>query len=117
MEELNVIMGKDSSASETAGKDDARVVTPPATKKQVKRPQSTKARKGSHPAKNTPPAGENGSARAIVIYGVPCQRPMGEVIQHVGVRGIMGARWLLGGNRRVGKATSSVVVFSIGYWQ
>ncbi|KAF8417689.1 hypothetical protein EV426DRAFT_681950 [Tirmania nivea] len=29
----------------------------------------------------------------------------------IGVRGIMGARWLLGGNRRFGKATSSIVVF------
>jgi len=116
IEELDVIMGEDSSASETEMKDDARVATTPATKKQVERRQSTKARKGSHPAKNTPPAGDNGSARAIVIHGVPCQRPMAEIIQDVGVRGIMGARWLLGGNRRVGKA-SSVVIFSTGRWQ
>jgi len=106
-----VIMGEDSSPSDVEVKDDARVATPPVTKKQVERRQSTKARKRSHPDKNTPPVGDNGSARAIVIHGVPCQRSMAEVIQDVGVRGIMGARWLLGGNRRVGKATSSVVVF------
>jgi len=109
-EELDVIMGEDSSASETEMKDNARVATPPATKKQVERRHSTKAGKKSQPGKHTPPV-DNGSARAIVIHGVPCQRPMAEIIQDTGVRGIMGARWLLGGNRRVGKATSSVVVF------
>ena len=36
---------------------------------------------------------------------------MADIIQDVTVRGIVGARWLLGGNRRIGKATSSVVVF------
>jgi len=36
---------------------------------------------------------------------------MADTIQDVGVKGIMGARWLLGGMRRLGKATSSVVVF------
>ncbi|KAF8418445.1 hypothetical protein EV426DRAFT_720646 [Tirmania nivea] len=36
---------------------------------------------------------------------------MADIIQDVGVRGIWGARWLLRGNRRFGKATSSVVVF------
>jgi len=36
---------------------------------------------------------------------------MAEIIQDTEMRGIMGAHWLLGGNRRVGKATSSVVVF------
>jgi len=36
---------------------------------------------------------------------------MADIIQDVGVRGIMGARWLLGGMRRLGKATGSVVVF------
>jgi len=55
---------------------------------------------------------ENGPlVKAMVIHGVPCQRPMADTIQEVGVNGIMGARWLLGGMRRLGKATSSVVVF------
>jgi len=36
---------------------------------------------------------------------------MADTIQDVGVKGVMGARWLLGGMRRLGKATSSVVVF------
>jgi len=47
----------------------------------------------------------------MVIHGVPCQRFMADTIQGVGVKGIMGARWLLGGMRRLGKFTSSVVVF------
>jgi len=36
---------------------------------------------------------------------------MADTIQDVGVKGIMGPRWLLGGMRRLGKATSCVVVF------
>jgi len=36
---------------------------------------------------------------------------MADTIQDVGVKGIMGARWLLGGMQRLGKATSSIVVF------
>ena len=113
VEELDVIMGEDSSPSEVEVKDDAPVIAPPVTKKQVERRQSTKAGKKSHPAKNTPPVGDNGSARAIVIHGVPCQSSMAELIQDVGVRGIMGAlgSWGVDPNRRVGKATSSVVVF------
>ena len=109
-EKLDVIMGEDSSSSDAEAKDDALVMTPPITKKQVEQRHSTKAGKKSQPAKNIPPV-DNGSARAIVIHGVPCQRPMADIIQDTGMRGIMGARWLLGGNRRVGKATSSVVVF------
>jgi len=72
VKELDVIMGEDSSPSEVEVKDDARVATSLVTKKQLERRQSTKARKGSHPAKNTPPAGDSRSARAIVIHGVPC---------------------------------------------
>ena len=37
---------------------------------------------------------------------------MADIIQDVRVRvGFMGARWLLGGKRRAGKVTSSVVYF------
>jgi len=36
---------------------------------------------------------------------------MADAIQNVVVEGIMGASWLLGGIRRLGKATSSMVVF------
>jgi len=36
---------------------------------------------------------------------------MADTIQDVGVKRIMGARWLLGGMRRLGKATSSLEVF------
>ncbi|KAF8424371.1 hypothetical protein EV426DRAFT_716989 [Tirmania nivea] len=60
-------------------------------------------------APKTPP--HDKLAKAAVIHEVPCQRPIADIIQDMGVRGIMGARWLLGGNRRLGKATSSVVVF------
>ena len=54
------------------------------------------------------------NTRAFVVHGIPCQRPMADTIQDVrktGVRGIVGARWLLGGQRRAGKTTSSVVIF------
>jgi len=92
-EDLDVVMGEDSSPSEADVKDDAPVMAPPITKKQVERCHSTKAGNNSHPGKNTPPVGDNGSARAIVIHGVPCQRPIAEIIQDTGVRGVMGARW------------------------
>jgi len=36
---------------------------------------------------------------------------MADMIQYVGVKGIMRARWLLGGMQRLGKSTSSIVVF------
>jgi len=49
--------------------------------------------------------------KAIVIHEVPCQRSMADTIQDVGVKRIIGARWLLGCMQRLGKATSSVVVF------
>ncbi|KAF8415348.1 hypothetical protein EV426DRAFT_722150 [Tirmania nivea] len=61
------------------------------------------------PPQKTPP--HDKLVKAVVIHGVPCQRPIADIIQDMGVRGIMGARWLFGGNWRLGKATSSVVVF------
>jgi len=36
---------------------------------------------------------------------------MADTIHDVALKGIMGALWLLGGMRRLGKATSSIVVF------
>jgi len=53
----------------------------------------------------------------MVIHGVPCHRPVAKITEEVGEGlrgrkiGIMGARWLVGGRGRLGKATSSVVVF------
>jgi len=53
----------------------------------------------------------------MVIHGVPCHKPIAEITEEVeeGLRGgkigIMGARWLVEGRRRLEKATSSVVVF------
>ncbi|KAF8418443.1 hypothetical protein EV426DRAFT_577613 [Tirmania nivea] len=92
--------------------DEAPVVAPPTTKKQAAPRPAAKAGK-SRPAKippqKTPP--HDKLVKAVVIHGVPCQRPIADIIQDIGVRGIMGARWLLGGNRRLGKATRSVVVF------
>ncbi|KAF8417716.1 hypothetical protein EV426DRAFT_721062 [Tirmania nivea] len=106
-------MYEDLSAYED--EDEAPVaVAPPITKKQAAPRLAAKAGKKSRPAKtppqNTPPS-DISWEKAIVIHGVPCQRPMADIIQDVGVRGILGARWLLRGNRRFGKATSSVVVF------
>jgi len=52
--------------------------------------------------------------RAFVVHRIPCQRPMADTIQDMkktGMRGIMGALWLVGGQRRAGKTTSSVVIF------
>ncbi|KAF8428727.1 hypothetical protein EV426DRAFT_711405 [Tirmania nivea] len=92
--------------------DEAPVVAPPTTKKQaVPRPaaKAGKSRPAKIPSQKTPPNVK--LVKAVVIHGVPCQRPIADIIQDMGVRGIMGARWLLGGNRRLGKATSSVVVF------
>ncbi|KAF8428404.1 hypothetical protein BGX38DRAFT_425686 [Terfezia claveryi] len=107
-------MYEDLSGYEGEDKDEAPVVAPPTTKKQaVPRPAAKagkKSRQVKIPPQNTPPS-NNSSAKAIVIHGVPCQRSMADIIQDMGVRGILGARWLLGGNRRLGKATSSVVVF------
>jgi len=96
--------------------DEALVAAPPATKKQAAPRSAAKpAGKRSQPAKTPPRSAshnDNGPlVKAMVIHGVPCQRPMADTIQDVGVKGILGARWLLGGMRRLGKATSSVVVF------
>ncbi|KAF8415347.1 hypothetical protein EV426DRAFT_665610 [Tirmania nivea] len=101
-------------------KDEAPV-TPPVTKKQpVVRQTGPKAAK-SPAAKHKKPAKpvkvkdiEYVDTRAFVVHGIPCHRPMADTIQDVrktGMRGIIGARWLLGGHRRTGKTTSSVVVF------
>ncbi|KAF8428807.1 hypothetical protein EV426DRAFT_586136 [Tirmania nivea] len=93
--------------------DEAPVVAPPTTKKQAATRSAVRAGKNSRLVKLPPPTilpGDNRS-KAIVIHGVPCQRPMADITEEIGMRGIMGARWLLGGNRRLGKATSSVVVF------
>ena len=49
-----------------------------------------------------------------MVHGVPCRRPINDTIQDLrraGMRGIRGARWLIGENRRMNKTTSSVVVF------
>ena len=60
-----------------------------------------------------PPKDQPDKARtkAIVVHGVPCQRSMAQVIQDAGGKEIMGVRWLLEEKRRVGKVTSSVVIF------
>jgi len=105
-----------SSISGYEDEDEALVAAPPATKKQAAPRSAAKpAGKRSQPAKTPPRSAspdDNGPlVKAMVIHGVPCQRPMADTIQDVGVKGIMGARWLLGGMRRLGKATSSVVVF------
>jgi len=96
--------------------DEALVAAPPATKKQAApRSAARPAGKRSRPAKTPPRSAspdDNGPlVKAMVIHGVVYQGPMADTIQDVGVNGIMGARWLLGGMRRLGKATISVVVF------
>ena len=105
-------MYEDLSGNED--EDEALVAAPPDTKIQAALRSATKRTgKRSRPAK-TPPrsASPDDNGQAMVIHRVPCQRPMAVTIQDVRVKGIMGPRWLLGGMRRSGKATSSVVVFS-----
>jgi len=98
------------------GEDEAPVVAPPTKKQATRRPaagSTTLAGKRSRPAKTTPRCeSPNGKlAKAMAIHGVPCHRPMAGIVQDVGLEaGIMGAHWLLGGMRRLGKAISSVVV-------
>ncbi|KAF8424616.1 hypothetical protein EV426DRAFT_712428 [Tirmania nivea] len=96
--------------------DDERLVeervVPPATRKQkaTKRPRVAKNRTTSCPL----PSEKKVSTLAFVVHGIPTARPMLESVQDVkkvGLRGVIGARWLLGENRRVGKLTSSVVIF------
>jgi len=49
------------------------------------------------PPWSTSPDDNGPLVEAMVIHGVPFQRPMAETIQEVGVKGIMGSRWLWGG--------------------
>ena len=61
---------------------------------------------------------ESATGKAWVVHGVSCQRPMVEILQDTrrffGERfdtEVCGGRWLLNQSRRVGKITSSVVIF------
>jgi len=90
----------------------------PATKKQTTRRQVEQPAGRPQPIKYNKHAKATDSeyvdTRAFVVHGIPCQRPMADTIQDVkktGMRGIMGARWLMGGQRRARKTTSSVVIF------
>jgi len=99
--------------------DEAPVV--PLTKIQAApRPAAKKpVGRKSRPTKTAPEDIPSGHIRAkgMVIHGVPCHRPVAKITEQLGEGlrgrkvGIMGARWLVGGSRRLGKATSSVVVF------
>ena len=100
--------------------EDVAPVTPPITKKQTTKRQVVPAKaEKPRPAKYKPTTKaidkeRSTDTKAFVVHGIPCQRPMADTIQDVrkaGIRGIIGARWLLGGQRRTGKATSSVVIF------
>ncbi|KAF8424213.1 hypothetical protein EV426DRAFT_707967 [Tirmania nivea] len=54
------------------------------------------------------------STLAFVVYGISTMRPMSETIQDVkktGLSEVIGARWLQEEYRRVGKLTSSLVIF------
>jgi len=84
-----------------------------AKKKQAARRPTAPAGKKSQPAKSPPRSTSPNDTlvKALVVHGIPCQRPLAELVQDVGPGGIMGARWLLGGARRLGKTTSSVVIF------
>ena len=100
--------------------EDVAPVTPPITKKQTTKRQVVLAKaEKPQPVKYKPTTKAIDQERSIntkafMVHGISCQRPMADTIQDVrkaGIRGIIGARWLLGGQRRTGKATSSVVIF------
>ena len=117
------IVMKDAVPTREKGRKrkDEPSATPPVTKIQIPlRPRKTPT--GSpRPVKNrktTNPTGDQyASMKAFVVHGVPCQRPINDTIQDLrraGMKGIRGARWLRGENRRINKATSSVFNVSIG---
>jgi len=93
--------------------DETLALEPPVRKKQAARRPAAPAGKKSQPAETPPrsPPPNDILVKALVVHGIPCQRPLAELVQDVGPGGIMGARWLLGGARRLGKTTSSVVIF------
>ena len=78
---------------------------------------AVKTRKKCQPAKNRQVISASTPNRPMMVHGVPCQGPPTDVIQEVGVEWTLGARWLLGGARRLGNATSSVVVFCNEVWE
>jgi len=96
--------------------DEALVAAPPTTKKQAAprqaaRPAAWRSRAAKTRSRSTSPNVNGPLVKAMVIHGAPCQRPMADTVQDVGMKRILWARWLLGGMRRLRKATSSVVVF------
>ncbi|KAF8420904.1 hypothetical protein EV426DRAFT_674716 [Tirmania nivea] len=112
--ELDVIMEDRSDMYEDLSgyEDEEGIVASLATLKQ-------KVTKRSRVTKNKRticllPSGKKVSTSAFVVHGIPTMRPMSETIQDVkktGLSGVVGARWLLGEYRRVGKLTSSLVIF------
>ena len=86
-------------------------VGPPSTKKRGK--TAGKPRPAKH-RQTTKATNVEVSTKAFVVHAIPCNRPIADTIQDfrkIGMRGILGSQWLLGGNRRIGKTTSSVVIF------
>jgi hypothetical protein len=87
-------------------------VASPAARKPTKGPAGK-----PRPAKNrhsTRAADQEVSTKAFVVHAISCNRPAADTTQdlrRIGMRGILGSRWLLGEHRRAGKATSSVVIF------
>ena len=71
-----------------------------------------------------PPSGSSGpppvGARAVVVHGVSCRRSMAEILWQArqvwtgGMARVVAVRWLVGIDRRRGKAASSVVVYLSG---
>ncbi|KAF8444394.1 hypothetical protein BGX38DRAFT_1143634 [Terfezia claveryi] len=98
---------EDQSGYKKEVEDMVPVAPPVTTKKAAKR----QAKKAAAPAKTPTTSG----ATAIVVHGIPCQRPMADIIRDAkvtGMQGILGARWLLARARREGKNTSSVVIYT-----
>jgi len=100
--------------------EDEAPVVPPTKIQAAPRPAAKKpVGRKSQPTKTAPEdiPSTHLRAKGMVIHGVPCHRPVAKITEQLGEGlrgrkvGIMGARWLVGGSRRLGKATSSIVVF------
>jgi len=71
--------------------DGAMVAAPPATKKQAApcsaaKPAGKRSRPAKTPPRSTSPDANGLLVKAMVIHGGPCQRPVADTIQHVGVK-------------------------------
>lgn len=85
----------------------------PSTKCRTANPAARNTHASRHTATNRHDSNGEVLAKAFIIHGISCQRPIAETVQDVRREGfrVTGARWLVGARRRFGKPTSSVVIY------